>query len=142
MNLLGIFFILGLAALFSKNRAKINYKLVINALILQVLIGLITLRTGIGQRMVGMVAKLVTIIYRCADAGSSFVFGKLTDPSQYWGFLFAFKVLPIIIFFGALMALLFHIGIIQRIVAAIGYGVQPFLGTSGAETYAQLLIVF
>ncbi|MBI2774757.1 NupC/NupG family nucleoside CNT transporter [Candidatus Dependentiae bacterium] len=134
MNLIGIFVILGIAFLFSRNRRAINYKLVVNALILQFVIGMITLRTSIGHRIVQAVADVVTVVYKCADAGVSFVFGNLGDPSQAWGFIFAVKVLPIIIFFGALMAALFHWGIIQRVVWVIGHVVQPFLGTSGAET--------
>ncbi len=134
MNIIGIFVVLAIAFLFSKNRRAINYKLIINALILQIIIGLITLRTGVGQRIVQSIAHAVTAVYRCADAGASFVFGNLNNPTLPWGFIFAIKVLPIIIFFGALMAILFHYGIIQRIVALIGYCVQPFLGTSGAET--------
>ncbi|OQA36151.1 MAG: Nucleoside permease NupX [Candidatus Dependentiae bacterium ADurb.Bin331] len=134
MNIIGIFVVLAIAFLFSKNRRAINYKLVINALLLQMVVGWITLRTSVGQRIVQSIADGVTVIYNCADAGASFVFGNLNNPTLPWGFIFAIKVLPIIIFFGALMAILFHYGIIQRIVAVIGYGVQPLLGTSGAET--------
>lgn len=134
LNILGIAVIVGIAALVSKNRSKINSKLVINALLLQFVIAFVVLKTSIGQAIVEKVAYFVGKTYQFADEGAGFVFGSLTNPSSPWGFIFAIKVLPVIIFFGALTALLFHWGIIQLIVATINKIIRPLLGTSGAET--------
>lgn len=138
MNVVGIGVILLIAFLFSKKRSAINYKLIINALVLQFAIGFAILRTGLGQRVVHSVAHMVDRLYQFADEGASFVFGNLANATMPWGFVFGIKVLPIIIFFGALMALLFHIGIVQFFVRIISYVVRPILGTSGAETLCAI----
>ncbi|HSW73941.1 MAG TPA: nucleoside transporter C-terminal domain-containing protein [Candidatus Limnocylindria bacterium] len=134
LNLVGIAVILGLAALCSKKRTAIDIKLIGKALLLQFFIALIVLKTAFGKACIATVAHLVAALYSCADTGISFMFGSLTDPSMPWGFVFAIKVLPIIIFFGALTAVLFHLGIIQLVVHGIQRLIHPVLGTSGAET--------
>ncbi len=137
-NIIGILVILAIAVLFSRKRYAINYKLILNALLLQFVIAFLVLRTQIGTKSVNLVAELVHKIYLCADEGAAFLFGNLADASMPWGFVFAIKVLPIIIFFGALMALLFHWGIIQRCVYVVSLIVRPLLGTSGAETLCAI----
>lgn len=137
-NGIGIAAILLIAFLFSKNRAAINFKLVRNALILQFLTAFAMLKTVSGQRVVQTIANIVNSLYQFADKGSSFIFGNLTDPAESWGFIFGFKVLPIIIFFGALMSWLFYAGVVQRFVSAISYVVRPLLGTSGSETLCAI----
>jgi len=138
LNILGIAIILFIAWLFSKNRSKINFRLVLSALIMQFITGFIVLKTQIGQTFVGWIASGVKGLYVCADFGISFIFGSLADTSQPWGEIFAVKVLPVIIFFGALMALLFHFGIIQFFVSIISKIIRPILGTSGAETLCAI----
>src|SRR5579872_7119730 len=108
LNLLGIAAIFAIAFLFSHNRRAINGRLIIQGLALQFLIAIAVLKTSLGISMVGCVADAVSKIYRCADEGIAFVFGNLADAHMPWGFIFAVKVLPVIIFFGALTALLFH----------------------------------
>lgn len=134
LNLIGIAVILFIAFLFSKHKSRINFKLVCSALLLQVIIGILVLKTAIGRGIVEKIAYLVGKMYQFADKGASFVFGNLTDPAGAWGFIFAFKVLPVIIFFGAVTALMFHWGIIQAAVKGINFLIRPLLGTSGAET--------
>ena len=73
-----------------------------------------------------------------ADEGLTFLFGNLTDASMPWGFIFVVKVLPIIIFFGAFMALLFHFGLVQKAIAGVNWLIRPLLGTSGAETLCAI----
>ncbi len=138
MNLLGIFVILFIAFLFSKKRNAINYKLVINALVLQCVIGFAILRTAVGQWFVEQVAGVVEGLYHFAGAGIGFVFGSLSNAEGPWGVVFAIKILPIIIFFGAFMSLLFHLGIVQWVVRVLSYGIRPILGTSGAETLCAI----
>jgi len=137
-NILGIVVILFIAYLFSQKKSSINFKLVAYGLLMQFCLGFIVLKTDMGNRVISVIADGVTMLYQFADQGSQFVFGKLADPSGPWGFVFAFRVLPVIIFFGALMSILFHLGIIQKIVMAVSYIIRPLLGTSGAETLCAI----
>lgn len=138
LNVVGIIVILGLAYLFSRDRSKINFKLIVNALLLQIIIAFVVLKTGIGQRIIQSLSFYVGKLYQFADEGSGFIFGNLANAQAPWGFIFAVKILPVIIFFGALMALLFHWRIIQNVVLAISKVVRPLLGTSGAETLCAI----
>ncbi len=138
-NLLGIGVVLVIAYLLSYNRRNIDYKLIFNALLLQFVIGFCALKTSVGQWTLETVAFYVRRLYEYAEHGSRFVFGNLIDSSQAWGFIFAFKVLPVIIFFGAFMAILFYLGIIQRIVISIYHLFRLLrLQTSGAETLCAI----
>lgn len=139
LNIAGIIVILAIAALFSRDRFRINLRLIITALIFEFIIAFAVLRTAIGQKVVSVIAEAVKKLYEFADYGSGFVFGNLANSTNTpWGFVFAVKVLPIIIFFGAFMALLFHLRIVQVCVAAVSYVVRPLLGTSGAETLCAI----
>lgn len=134
ISVLGIFGVLGVAALFSAHRTKINIKQVGIGLLLQIVLALFVIKTTIGQSIFTAMSRGVEQLYQFADQGTRFVFGSLAQADGPWGFVFAIKVLPIIIFFGALMSLLFHLGVVQIIVRAIALLIRPILGTSGAET--------
>ena len=142
LSLIGIVAILLLAVFFSKHRRHINYRQVISALLMQFGIGFLLLRVFGGAASEGGglhgFSSLIQSLYGFADQGTQFVFGNLANPAQSWGFIFAIKVLPIIIFFGALMSLLFYWGVVQKLVNLIGKLVQPILGTSGAETLCAI----
>jgi len=134
MSIIGIFAILGVAVAFSSNRRAISLRLVFAALAAQFLLALFILKTAVGGMVFGSLSRGVEVVYSFAHAGTSFVFGNLADGSGPWGFVFAIKVLPVIIFFGALMSLLFHLGIVQVIVRGMAFVIRPIFGTSGAET--------
>ncbi len=134
LNLIGIVLILALAYLVSARRQAINKKLVFNALFLQAVLGFLTLKVFWGQAIIRGLASGITNLYEYAEEGARFVFGSLSSVQQPWGFIFAFRVLPIIIFFSALIALLFHYNIIQRVTAPLTKGLYYLLGTSAAET--------
>jgi CNT family concentrative nucleoside transporter len=138
LNIVGILVILGIAALFSRKKLNINFRLVGLGLLLQFIIGFVVLRTVVGRSFIDAVAVFVQKLYQFADTGSGFIFGKLVDASMPWGFIFAFKVLPVIIFFGAFMSLLFHMGVVQHIVSGVSRLISPLLGTSGAETLCAI----
>jgi CNT family concentrative nucleoside transporter len=137
-NILGILVILGIAYLFSHNKTAINKRLILNALMVQVALAFFVLKTSLGHGIVAAIASGVGKLYRCGEVGTQFLFGSLSIPQEPWGFIFALKVLPLIIFFGAFMSLLFHANIIQRIVGGLNYLIQPILGTSGAETLCAI----
>lgn len=134
MSLIGIASILGFAYLCSSQRKAIKLRLVLTALAMQAIMATFILKTAIGRDIFTSISHGVEAVYKFADQGCSFVFGNLADASGPWGFVFAIKVLPIIIFFGALMGLLFHLGVVQILVKIIAKIIRPLLGTSGAET--------
>lgn len=134
ISLLGIACILLVAFGFSAHRRAVKLRLIGVALFLQLLLGLFILKTMVGATIFATIAHGVEAVYKFADQGCAFVFGNLAQANGPWGFVFAIKVLPIIIFFGAVMSLLFHLGVVQIIVKGIAYVVRPLLGTSGAET--------
>jgi len=134
MCLLGIILFLGVAFLFSNNKKKIKIERVLAGLGLQFALALFVLKTEIGYRFFSALAAGFGQIYSFTDAGIKFAFGNLIDAQGPWGFLFIVKVVPIIIFFGAFMALLYHIGVIQFFVRVLSFVIRPLLGTSGAET--------
>ncbi len=135
MNLIGIAVMVLFAYIFSDNRSKINYKLVINGLLLQAALAVFILKTTLGFTIFNSITTGISNLYLFAGTGIDFVFGNLANPSAgAWGVIFAIKVLPIIVFFGAFTSLLFYLGIIQKIVWAMTFMIRPILGTSGAET--------
>ncbi len=134
MNVIGIAVLILLAYLFSNNRSKIDGKLVRNGLLLQAALAVFVLKTTVGFTIFNSISSGIRNLYNFAEVGINFVFGSLADPSGPWGVVFAIRVLPIIVFFGAFTSLLFYCGIIQRVVACFTYVIRPVLGTSGAET--------
>jgi len=134
MNIIGIAMMVFVAYLFSNNRSRIDYKLVINGLLLQAALAVFILKTTIGFTIFNTVSVGISNLYSFAEAGINFVFGNLANPAGPWGVVFAIRVLPIIIFFGAFTSLLFYLGVIQRFVWLLTYIIRPVLGTSGAET--------
>jgi len=111
---------------------------------MQFVIGFLLLKTGgsagnPGDNVIlSSIAGVIEKVYSFADEGSKFLFCNLADCDTAWGFVFGIKVLPIIIFFGALMSLLFYFGIVQFFVNIINFIVRPILGTSGAETLCAI----
>lgn len=139
LNIVGIVVILAIAWLLSKGRQHISIRTISIGLLLQWVIGFLMLKTALGHAIVQKAADGFSVLYHCADAGSRFIFGALAENIDTpWNFVFAIKVLPIIIFFGAFMALLFYMRIVQFFVQLIGNIIQPLLGTSGAETLCAI----
>jgi concentrative nucleoside transporter, CNT family len=134
LNVGSIFIILVVAFAFSNKKKNINLRLVINALGLQFLLAFFILNTAVGKIIFSAIAHGFEALYQFSDYGARFVFGNLADASGPWGMVFAIKVIPTIIFFGALMALLFHLGVVQIVVKGLACVIRPILGTSGAET--------
>lgn len=134
MNIIGIAMILLLCFAFSSNRKRINVKTIFSSIGLLFLLALLTLKFSWGQIALEKISYGISQIYLLADQGARFVFGNLVDIDSSWGFIFGIKVLPIIIFFGALTSLLYYLGVIQKIVNVVAFCLKPILGTSGAET--------
>ena len=141
IGLLGIIIILGIAYLLSENKKKINWRLVLVGLGLQILFALIILKIPIGRRFFEFFSKGITKILDFTSEGTVFLFGNLTDVNTF-GSIFALNVLPTIIFFSSLMAILYYLGIMQVVVRFIARIISKLLGTSGAETLSAVGNIF
>lgn len=140
--LLGIAAFIGLAFCFSSNRRLIPWRLVVAGMALQFLFGVLVLRVDVVRHAVDAVGKFFVRILDFNEAGARFLFGNLVDASQSWGFLFAFKVLPTIVFFSALTSLLFYLGILQRIVYVFAWIMSKTMKLSGAESLSASANIF
>ena len=164
-GLLGVAAILGIAFLFSNNRSRVNWRMVCTGLLLQLVIAIFILKgTAMGtffaplgwpKAVFSQISSFFVLVLSFTTAGSQFVFGDLALPptgemppgtplatGESWGNLIAFQVLPTIIFFGALMAILYHLGIMQRVVQGMAYVMRRLLRTSGAESLSVTSNIF
>ena len=145
IGFLGIFAILGLAYLLSNNRKAINLRLVLWGLGLQLFFALFILVTPIGKPLFKFFNKAIMTLLRFSDEGAYFVFNNLAlSPGQEGslGMFFAFQVLPTIIFFSAVMAILYHLGIMQFVVKIFAKAMQETMQTSGSETLSNAANIF
>ena len=151
----GVLLLIGIAFLFSNNKKKVNWRLVIIGLSLQFLIAILIIKgealgsffAPLGWIKEGFkaVSGVFVLILNFTSEGSTFIFGSLgispgTDGSM--GMFFAFQVLPVIIFFASLMAVLYHLGIMQKIVQGMGWIMYKTMGTSGAESLSVSANIF
>lgn len=133
-GVLGMFVLLLIAFLFSSNRKGINWKTVGLGLALQLLIAVGVLKVPFIQKAFNFVGKIFVSVLDFTRAGSKFLFEGLVVDMDTFGFIFAFQVLPTIIFFSALTSVLFYLGIIQKVVKVMAMLLTKVLGISGAES--------
>jgi len=126
----------------SSARSRINWRTVGGAIAIQFLFGALVLYVPAGKAALERLSTLVATIISYGDDGIRFLFGGLTDPSQSFGFVFAFKVLPVIIFFSSLISVLYYIRVMPWIVQIIGGGIRKLLGTSRAESLSATANIF
>ncbi len=131
---LGMASLLLLAFLFSSNRRAINWKTVGVGLALQLVIAIGVLKVPFIQLIFEQIGKIFVSILEFTRAGSKFLFEGLVVDTGTFGYIFAFQVLPTIIFFSALTSLLFYLGVIQKVVKALAWLLSKSLGISGAES--------
>ena len=141
VSLLGIPGLLLLAFVFCKNRRHLSYKSILGGLGLQFFFALIVLRTRIGHEIFYWVGRGAERLIDFTEAGSHFVFGDLTLVEKI-GFIVAFQVLPVIIFFSSLSAILYHLGVLQWVVRIMARIFTGALGISGAEALSVAANVF
>jgi CNT family concentrative nucleoside transporter len=139
-GLFGIAVFLSIAVLFSTNRRAINWRLVGIGVGLQLIFALLVLKTGPGEALFDGIASLFRDLLNFTYDGTRFIFGELGDPDE--GQNFAFQVLPTIVFFASLMAVLYHLRIVQPLVRGMGWLMQKALGISGAESLSAAANVF
>jgi concentrative nucleoside transporter, CNT family len=150
VSLCGIVVILAICFVFSRDRSAIKWRLVGVGLTIQAILGLLFLYWDAGNRALQGVGEGVDGFLKLSEAGSYFVFNALTKPElvngampdQSGGFVFAFMVLPTLIFFSSFMAVLYHMGVMQWIVRCMAYVMVRLLGTSGSESLSACGNVF
>ena len=141
-SVFGILCLLGLAILLSDNRKAINWRTVGGAFAIQAGLGAFVLATSVGQTVLSGIVGGVQNVINYTNQGIGFLLGHLGSPGTAGGFVFAFHVLPIIIFFSAFVAVLYHLGIMQFVIKILGGGLQKILGTSRTETLSATANVF
>ncbi|MFW8590565.1 NupC/NupG family nucleoside CNT transporter [Glaciecola sp. 2405UD65-10] len=139
-SLLGVAFILLVGFALSKSRKNINWRTVLGAFAIQALIGAFVLYSSFGVVFLNEVTSFVQNIIDYSKAGINFVFGPVGNYSL--GFIFAFNVLPVIVFFSSLISILYHLKIMSAIIGFIGGGLKKLLGTSSPESMSAAANIF
>jgi len=138
MSLVGLFAMIGIAWLFSTNRRRFPVRVAAWGVALQLFFGLLVLRTASGLWLFRMLNDAVVKLLEFTAKGSEFVFGAYATEH----FSFALNVLPTILFFSALMSVLYHLGVMQRVVGAVAWLMQRTMKTSGAESLSTAANIF
>jgi CNT family concentrative nucleoside transporter len=141
-GVLGLLTMLGLAYLFSTNRRAIKLKTVAWGLGLQIGLAFLVIYWTFGQKVFFSAGAAVTKLLDYSYQGSEFVFGEMGKQQSSIGFIFAFQVLPAIIFVAALFALLYYLGIMQVVIRAAAWAMQRIMGASGAESLNVAASIF
>jgi concentrative nucleoside transporter, CNT family len=141
-GILGIIAILAIAVALSHNRKRIRWRVVAWGLGLQVLFAIFVLRIPLGQQLFRALGSFVTSILNYSYVGSQFVFGELGKPDSSLGVIFAFQLLPAIIFVSALFAIMYYLGIMQLVVRAFAILMSRVMGASGAESLNVAASIF
>jgi CNT family concentrative nucleoside transporter len=160
-GILGLIMLVGIAYLFSKHRKSINWKLVITGILIQFTLALFVFKeiqipfTEISLSSIfSFLASFFTQLLSFTDAGAKFIFGNWPDSAQIFklgtegrvehtiGYVFAFKVLPTVVFFSALTSLLYYLGILQKIVYGFAWVLSKTMRLSGAESLAAAANIF
>lgn len=147
-GILGIIIILGLAFLWSNNRKRINYRLVITGLLLQLVLAVFILKVPIGQDIFFWLGKAINKLLDFSKEGGLFVFGDLTKVTEILpagivkSGVFLFILLPTIIFVCVLVAMAYHVGLMQRVIAVLARFVHWAMRVSGSEALSNVASAF
>ena len=141
IGLAGIVVLLGIAVAFSSNRKKINLRTVGAALGLQAVVAALVLYVDAGRAVIDWMSKGVLAIIGYSKAGINMMFGPLADVSNV-GFSFAIQVLPVIIFFSALISVMYHLRIMEWVVKIVGGGIHKIVGTGVIESMNAAANIF
>ena len=141
-GVLGMAVLIGILYLLSANRKKIDWKLVGVGLGLQFLIAILVLEVPFVNDAFTWLSKQFVNILTFSEAGAIFVFGDLVENVDSFGYIFAFQVLPTIVFFSAVSAILYYFGILQKVVYGLAWVMKRTMGLSGPESLAAAANVF
>ncbi len=147
MSLIGMAVLVLIAVFFSSNYRAIKLRTVVGAFIMQVAIGALVLYVPVGRRILGAMSDGVAKVIAYGNEGIAFMFGGLVSDKMFevfgnGGFVFALRVLPVIVFFSSLIAVLYYLGIMQWVVRMLGGGLQKLLGTSRTESLSATANIF
>jgi len=141
-GILGLLTMLSLAFIFSTNRRAIRVKTVAWGLGLQIAFAIFVLRVDFGRRAFQVMGDAANKVLSYSYVGSEFVFGPLGKQSSNIGFIFAFQVLPVVIFICAFFAILYHVGIMQFVIRIAAWLMTRIMGASGAESLNVAASIF
>ncbi|WP_394001231.1 NupC/NupG family nucleoside CNT transporter [Luteimonas sp. WGS1318] len=132
-GLFGLAVLLGITWLFSSSRRAVDWRLVGTGLLLQIIIACLVLLTPWGAGVFDVLSSGFVKLLGFTTEGARFIFGDFSDAGKF-GFVFAFQVLPTIIFFASFMSVLYHLGVMQKIVQGMAWVITRLMRVSGAET--------
>jgi concentrative nucleoside transporter, CNT family len=139
---LGLLTMLGLAYAFSTNRRAIRLKTVAWGLGLQIVFAIFVLKVPLGREIFQKIGDAANRVLAYSFVGSEFIFGDLGKQHSNIGFIFAFQVLPVVIFICALFAILYHVGIMQLVIRGMAWAMTRIMGASGAESLNVAASIF
>jgi concentrative nucleoside transporter, CNT family len=151
IGVVGLVVLFGIAVLFSTDRRAIRWRTVAWGFSLQIIFALLVLRWPVGQAVLQAIANIVTRVISYADVGSQFVFGWLAKDQTFLNsirtepvgpIVFAFVVMPIVIFISSLFTILYHLGIMQKVVSGMAWLMSKTMRTSGSESLGSAANVF
>ena len=140
-GLFGVFVVLGIAFLLSNAKKSIKLRTILGGLAIQITFAFIVLQWEAGRAALKWFSELVQNVIDYAGEGISFVFGPAADTTNF-GFVFAFQVLTIIIFFSSLISVLYYLGVMQWFIKILGGALSKLLGTSKAESVSAAANIF
>lgn len=141
-GIFGILVVLGIGFLFSSDKKRINYRSVIGGLIIQIIFAFLVLETSWGQSGLKWLTLGINEIINYSNEGIDFLFGGLFTEKSGIGYVFAFNVLPVVIFFSALISVLYYLNIMQFFIKIIGGALSKLLGTRKAESLSAAANIF
>jgi len=141
-GILGISVLIGVCYFFSAHRKEVKWKLVLIGLGLQVLLAVLLLKVPFVNSAFDWIADKFAKLLQFSSAGAEFIFGDLVTKVDSFGYIFAFQVLPTIVFFSAISAMLYYFGILQKIVYVMAWVMSKTMGLSGPESLAAAANVF
>jgi CNT family concentrative nucleoside transporter len=137
ISFMGLFVMLLMAWALSEDRRRVHVRMIVTGILFQLLFALLILKTTPGRIIFDAMQRFVNGVIACGNEGSSFVFGE-----GFREHYFAFSVLPLIVFFSCLTAILFHWGVIQKIVKVLAWSMVRVMDVSGSESLAAAANVF
>ena len=141
-GILGMLFLLLVCFLLSSNRRRINWRLVLTGLGLQLLFAIMVLKVPFVATIFDWISDKVVTFLNFSEKGAEFLFGGLVTDMNTFGYIFAFKVLPTIVFFSAFTSLLYYLGILQKFVKGFAWIMSKTMKLSGAESLAAAANIF
>ncbi|EDL62475.1 nucleoside transporter, partial [Bacillus sp. SG-1] len=133
---------MAIAFLFSTHKRSVNWRTVLGGLAIQLFFAFIVLETGWGQAVLQEFTKVVNNIINYSNEGINFLFGGLFNDKSNIAFVFAFNVLPVVIFFSSLISVLYYLKIMQLFIYVLGGGLSWLLGTRKAESMSAAANIF